>query len=168
MQRTLEDPHLTPGSGLNRSGGTSFMIDRSDHLIRLSVTGDLDMATADSFTVAAVSALRLPIRVLVLDLGGVAFCGAAGVSALVKICRVAMKAGARLVLTNVQPHVRRVLDVVGMSAMIPIAPNREATRSSVGSEPTTTRQRSAAADSAEPITASPVSATNQSRPLQAA
>jgi len=158
MQETFERPHPTLGSHFNRSGGLSFTIDYRDHLACLAVTGELDMATVDSLTDAAIGALQLPVRVLVLDLGGVSFCGAAGVSALITIRRVAAPTGIRVVLTSIQPHLRRVLDIVGMSAVIPIVPIRKTRQRTAVSETATVEQQSTRADNPE---------RHHSRPLQA-
>src|SRR5258705_1307911 len=138
MQRqTLNGPQLTPSSGVSRSDGPSLPIDHRYHAVRLSVSGELDVTTADSLTAATSAALRLPLRVLVLDLNGVSFCGEAGAGALLEIHRNAMRTGTRLVLTNIQPHVRQILDIVGVGGVIPIVPTRRSTRRRAGSKTAT-------------------------------
>ena len=133
MQQTFDSPHPTPGSALNRSSDLSFKIDHRDRSIRLTVAGEIDIATADSLTDVALRALRRPARVLLLDLSGVSFCGAAGIRSLLEIHHAARDARINLVLTCIQPHVRRVLDIVGTSAVIPIAdPARPCTRMTAG------------------------------------
>jgi anti-sigma B factor antagonist len=159
QQQTLNRPHLTPSSGLSRSDGPSFPIDHRNHAVRLSVAGELDIATADSLTAATSAALRLPLRVLLLDLNGVTFCGAAGAGVLLEIYRNAMRNGTRLVLTNIQPHVRQILDIVGVGGVIPIVPTRKTTPRRAGSKTATPQQRSTPTDGLEP---------NQSQPLHAA
>jgi hypothetical protein len=79
------------------------------------------------------------------------------VGALIKIHLVAAQAGIRLVLTSSQPHVRRVLDLVGMSAVIPMVP-RTTRRRNADSWAAPARRQSAPAEATEP---------NHSRPLQA-
>jgi anti-anti-sigma factor len=126
MPQTFDSRHPTSGPGLNGSSDLSFMIDHHrDRSVRLTVAGEIDVATVDSLTDVALGVLRRPARVLLLDLSGVSFCGAAGVSSLLKIHHAARKARINLVLTCIQPHVRRVLDIVGASAVIPIADPRE-------------------------------------------
>ncbi|MDT5026730.1 MAG: hypothetical protein QOE61_3156 [Micromonosporaceae bacterium] len=159
MQQTLNRPHLTPSSGQCRSDGPPLPIDHRNHAVRLSVAGELDIATADSVTAATSAALRLPLRVLVLDLNGVTFCGAAGAGALLEIYRNAMRNGTRLVLTNIRPHVRQILDIVGIGAVIPIVPTRKTTRRRTGRNTATPQQRSTPRDGLEP---------NHPQPLPAA
>ena len=124
MQRILKSRYPTPRLGeipaSTTAGADGHGAEHRGHAVRLSVAGDLDIATVDSLSSVAIGALRLPARVLVLDLDGVTFCGAAGVSALITIQRAAAAAGARLVLTGVRPPVRRVLDLVGLTALIPL------------------------------------------------
>ena len=124
MLQDTESPPPSPSSCLNRSGQLTFTVDRRDHEARLAVAGDFDLATQDSLCLAAADVLHPPIRALLLDLDGVSFCGAAGVTALISIHRAAANAGVRLVLTGIQPQVRRVLDLVGTSGVIPIARTR--------------------------------------------
>jgi anti-anti-sigma factor len=150
QQQTLNRPHPTPSSGQSRSDGPSIPIDHRNHAVRLSVAGELDIATVDSLTAATSAALRLPLRVLVLDLNGVTFCGVAGAGALVEIYCDAMRNGTRLVLTNIRPHVRQILDIVGVGAVIPIVPTRKPTRRRAGSKTATPQQRGTAPDGLEP------------------
>ena len=159
QQQTLNRPHPTPSSGQSRSDGPSIPIDHRNHAVRLSVAGELDIATADSLTAATSAALRLPLRVLVLDLNGVTFCGAAGSGALLDIYRNAMRNGTRLVLTNIQPHVRQILDIAGIGAVIPIVPTRKTTLRRTGSKTATPQQPTTPRDGLE---------RNHSQPLPAA
>jgi anti-anti-sigma factor len=149
MQQTLNCPHPTLGSGLNRSSDLSFIIDRRHRSVRLTVTGEIDIATVDSLTDVAIGALRRPARVLLLDLSGVSFCGAAGVSSLLKIHRAAGQARINLVLTCIPPHVQRILDIVGTTAVIPIADPREI-RHAHDSRTATLRQQGTRADNTQP------------------
>jgi anti-sigma B factor antagonist len=120
MQQILKNLYLTPVSTTGFSDAAPFEADHRGHAVRLSVAGELDIATMDSLSNVAIGALRLPVRVLILDLYEVTFCGAAGVNALIKILQAASDAGTRLVLTGLQPPVRQVLDLVGLTAMIPL------------------------------------------------
>jgi anti-anti-sigma regulatory factor len=70
---------------------------------------------------------------VLLDLDGVRFCDAAGVTALIKLQRAAVDAEVRLVLTGIRPQVRRVLDLTGTSGLIPIAYSRAIGLTTVGS-----------------------------------
>jgi anti-sigma B factor antagonist len=118
------DPQ-TPAPDKCPSDTASFNADHRGHAVRLSVSGELDIATADSLSNVAIGALQLPVGVLVLDIHAVTFCDAAGMNALVKIQQAVSEAG-NLVLTGIQPPVSLVLDLVGLSAMIPLLVTREA------------------------------------------
>src|SRR6478736_1636288 len=97
MQQDTDTADPTSSRSLNRSGGLTFSIDRREHEARLAV---------------------------LLDLGGVSFFGAAGVTTLINLNRDAANAGIRLVLTGVGPTVRLVLDLTGTTDLIPIAYTR--------------------------------------------
>jgi anti-anti-sigma factor len=51
----------------------------------VQVRGELDLATADSLAARGYAAIGRQARVLLLDLAGVSFCDARGLSALVRI-----------------------------------------------------------------------------------
>jgi anti-anti-sigma factor len=128
MQSTVQTTDPTTSLDLSAPGRLSATIDHRDYHTRLAVTGEFDIATVASLIDAASTALRRPGRMLVLDLGGVTFCGAAGVSALLTIYRRAASAGISLVLDRVPPSIRRVLDVVGASALLPTLNPEDAAR----------------------------------------
>ena len=150
MRQILRNLDLTSGSSPPNGGWGQA--DRG-HVVRLSVVGELDIATVDSLTQAAINALELPVRVLILDIHGVTFCGAAGVNALVHIRQAASETGSRFVLAGMQPTVTRVLDLVGLGAMIPLPLTRNAPFAGTDASP------AELLPSCEPI---------HSRPLQAA
>ena len=124
MQQDTDTLDPTSSRSLSRSSGLTFTIDRRDHEARLAVVGPLDLATEDSMSQAVAAVLRPPVRAVLLDLEGVSFFGAGGVTTLVNINRAAAKAGIRLVLTGIGPTVRRVLDLTGTTDLIPIAYTR--------------------------------------------
>jgi anti-sigma B factor antagonist len=118
-QRThVVDPTLTSAT---HNPGLAVTLERRDYEARLAVTGELDLGTYTSLITAAAGVLQPPVRALLLDLGGVTFCGAAGVTSLLTIRQLAADAEIRLVLAGVQRPVRHVLDIVGVSARFPIA-----------------------------------------------
>jgi anti-anti-sigma factor len=123
----------TPSRSLSRSSRLTFSIDRRDHEARLAVVGELDLATQESMSQAAAAILHPPVRAVLLDLGGVSFFGATGVTTLINLKRDAAKAGIRLVLTGVSPTVRRVLDLTGTTDLIPIAYTRTVARTTADS-----------------------------------
>jgi anti-sigma B factor antagonist len=156
MQQILQDLYLTPSSSPSPADAASWTANHRGHAVRLSVAGELDIATVDSLTRVAIGALQLPVRVLILDIHGVTFCGAAGVTALVQIQQASSQAGSRLVLTGIQPPVKHVLDLVGLSAMIPILATRNAFPANTDRTVTKTQPSTTPADITEPTHARPL------------
>ncbi|WP_411084817.1 STAS domain-containing protein, partial [Streptomyces sp. cmx-18-6] len=61
-------------------------------------------------------------RHLILDLGAVTFCDSSGFNALVGIFRCAKTADGTLVLAAVPDRLARMLDLTGLSALLPAHP----------------------------------------------
>ncbi|MCU1454151.1 MAG: anti-anti-sigma factor [Acidimicrobiales bacterium] len=77
--------------------------------------GEVDAATAPELLAALLGACSPQLTVLEVDMAGVAFLDSAGISALLAGRARAAEHGARFTVSNVQPVVRRVLDVTGLS-----------------------------------------------------
>jgi anti-anti-sigma factor len=120
MQVTSQAAHPTPPRPApDRSPGLTFTVDHRFHYQTcLAVTGEIDIATADSLTDAATSALHTSTRLLILDLAGVSFCDAAGITALIKIHRTASARGASIALTNVGTQVQYLFHLVDMNGIL--------------------------------------------------
>jgi anti-anti-sigma factor len=136
MQQDTETLSPTPSHSLTRPGDLTFLIDYRAHDARLAVIGQLDHANKDSMSRAGADLLRPPVRALLLDLDGVSFFGAAGVTALIDIRKAAAEADTRLVLTGIRPHVRRVLDLTRTTDLIPIAHTRATEPATAGGHTT--------------------------------
>ena len=87
----------------------------------VTVAGELDVSTADQLQVYAEEALRSAPRLLVLDLSGVSFFSAAGVTVLTALVDSAATYGTDLLLGEVSSAVNRVLRVLGMAGHYPLA-----------------------------------------------
>jgi anti-anti-sigma factor len=133
MQQDIQSVIPSPSRDSNRAGYLTFTVDHRDHEVRLAVVGELDLATQELLGRVAADALQPHVRALLLDLDGVGFCDAAGVTALIRLHRAATQAEIRLVLTGLRPQVRRVLDLTGTSGLIPIAYARPVGRNTVDS-----------------------------------
>ena len=92
-----------------------------DRTARLAVRGELDLDTAGSLEQAVATVLADGPAVIAIDFSGVSFCDSSGISALIRAYRLAGSRGCRLELHRVDPDVRRVFDVVGLSDRL-IAP----------------------------------------------
>jgi anti-sigma B factor antagonist len=79
------------------------------------VRGELDLATVPQFRSASTG----PAQVVV-DLTAVDFVDSVGVGALLGLRRRALAAGGSLVIVCDQPRVRQVLDLTGISNVVPV------------------------------------------------
>ncbi|MEU4564287.1 STAS domain-containing protein [Actinoplanes sp. NPDC023936] len=86
---------------------------------RISVTGEIDMDSADELAAALrAGAERGGTRTLVVDFAGVTFCDSSGIRVLDEAYAMAARRRIALQLVEVQPQVRRVLEIVGMTALL--------------------------------------------------
>jgi anti-sigma B factor antagonist len=80
----------------------------------LSVRGELDLATAGSLYRRGHAAIGRHTRLLLLDLTGLFFCDASGLTAFVRIANEADAAGCRYGLIAPQPPVAKMLRITGL------------------------------------------------------
>ncbi|MGC4804672.1 STAS domain-containing protein [Micromonospora sp. DT233] len=86
---------------------------------RLAVTGEIDLATSGELTAALADALEgPPLAALEVDFSGVRFLDSSGILALLRAHGRAARQGCRLTVTDVQPTVRRVLEITGVLATL--------------------------------------------------
>lgn len=87
----------------------------------VQVRGAVDLATADAFLATATGALtELPAQTrLTLDVGAVEFIDSYGLSALIRVKRLASELGVEVVLANVPPNVHDLLDLGGLAEYLP-------------------------------------------------
>jgi anti-anti-sigma factor len=95
----------------------------------LTARGDLDYFTASGFADRIADAIALGRARTVLDLAGVGFCDSVGVSVLLQARQRAQRAGTVLVMRGVRATVVRVLDIAGLTAVLPVDGGREGVRS---------------------------------------
>jgi len=80
----------------------------------LRVQGELDLATADSLYRRGRTAIGRHTRLLLLDLSGLSFCDASGLSAFVRIANEAEAAGCGYGLIAPQPLIAKMLRITGL------------------------------------------------------
>jgi anti-anti-sigma factor len=80
-------------------------------VVVLAPVGEVDVSTADVLRHAARDAVAARPRCLVIDLGGLTFCGSTGLVVLMDACRDAEAAGVRFGTAAGPPIVRRVLEI---------------------------------------------------------
>ena len=85
----------------------------------VSVRGELDIATAEqayTFISDVIDAWPTPVSV---DLSGLTFCDASGLSVLAKIARHAREAGRQLRLTAARPSLLKIMRITGLDRAFP-------------------------------------------------
>jgi anti-anti-sigma factor len=85
----------------------------------VSVTGELDIATAEQAYVYisdVIDAWPTPVSV---DLSGLTFCDASGLGALARIARHARQAGRQLRLTAARPSLLKIMRITGLDHAFP-------------------------------------------------
>jgi anti-sigma B factor antagonist len=98
--------------GLSRQTGVD-----GDQVI--SVTGELDIATAEkayAYISEVIDGGQTPVSV---DLSGLTFCDASGLGVLARIARHARQAGRQLRLTAARPSLLKIMRITGLDGAFP-------------------------------------------------
>ncbi|MEV3923717.1 STAS domain-containing protein [Actinomadura coerulea] len=99
----------------------------ADHTV-ITISGDLDISSAPSLREPLETALRDAGPLVVIDLSGVTFCDAAGLTLLTGARRITEPEGVTLVLAAPRPHMVRLLRVSGLSRVFAVRPTVDAAR----------------------------------------
>ena len=94
-----------------RTGANGYQI--------VSVTGELDIATAEqaySYLSEVIDGRSAPVTV---DLSGLTFCDASGLSALVRTARHARQKGRQVMLTSARPSLLKIMRITGLDRAFP-------------------------------------------------
>ncbi len=86
----------------------------------LSMPAELDIATADGLVEQGYVAIARSARLLLLDLTGLSFCDARGLSAFDRIANHAGAAGCRFGLIAPRPPVAKILRISGLDSRLPV------------------------------------------------
>ncbi len=110
-------PEATPPEeaaplGLSRRTGAD-----GDQVV--SVTGELDIATADQAYAYISEVIDSGPAAVSVDLSGLTFCDASGLGALAKIARHARQAGRQLTLTSARPPLLKIMRLTGLDGVFP-------------------------------------------------
>ena len=119
---TGSDSYCGDGQPLARCDGLRISAEpgASERGLIVSISGELDIFNADSL-VDAVGGLELDgDRTVVLDLTGLTFCDAAGVSALLTTNRFLRHHGRRLKIHGISGMPRRVLSLTGADHVLEV------------------------------------------------
>lgn len=102
----------------DRVDAFSVCISMDGQRVTVTVDGDVDSMTAPSLVGVLSAMIGAGHRDVVVDLGGVTFFDARGVSVLATAAGVAASAGATVTLRFVSVFVRRILDITGVSDLL--------------------------------------------------
>ena len=86
----------------------------------LSMPAELDVTTSDGVVEQGYAAIARSRRLLLLDLTGMSFCDARGLSAFVRIANRADAAECGFALIAPQPPVTKVLRITGLDCRMPV------------------------------------------------
>lgn len=102
------------------SRSLAFTVQQFDGaLALLTVTGEIDFTTAPDLRDRALELSRQGSHHLILDLAPVGFCDSSGLNALIGILRCAKETGGSLALAAVPDRLSRLLDLTGVSQLMP-------------------------------------------------
>ncbi len=94
---------------------------RGPSCIIATMSGELDLSSASSFRLKVDEELRKAgVPNLILSLKGLAFVDSTGLGAILGRHRQITRAGGKMVLTDVAPRVMSMLEMAGLSSVIPI------------------------------------------------
>ncbi|CQR60314.1 STAS domain-containing protein [Streptomyces leeuwenhoekii] len=96
------------------------------HLAALCVGGEIDTQTAPALRKGALDVIAQGHPHLILDLTGITFCDSSGFNALIGIMRCAIAANGSMTLAAVPDRLSRMLDLTGLSTIMPSYPSIEA------------------------------------------
>ena len=96
------------------------LVVRFDHEVVVSVTGEIDVATAPLLSKALAEAGPGTTRRLVIDLHATPFVDSSGLNVFVRAVKRLRHEGAELVLRSPRDNARKVLSVTGLDQVIPI------------------------------------------------
>ena len=94
--------------------------DREPRIEVLRVPEELDLASADGLAEQAYAAIASRAWLLLLDLTGLSFCDARGLSAFVRIANHADVAGCQYGLIAPQPPITKILRIGGLDWRMPV------------------------------------------------
>ena len=104
---------MTPGENQTTAGsGAGIEI--------VSMPAELDLTTSEGVVEQGYAVIARSARLLLLDLTGLSFCDARGLSAFVRIANQADAAGCGFGLIAPQPPVAKILRISGLDSRMPV------------------------------------------------
>ncbi len=100
------------------------------HAVRIKLTGRLDMAGSARIDLGF-NAMAGANRGIVVDLSAVTFLASIGIRTLVMGAKTVQRRGGKLILLNPSPDVRQVLEITGITDLMPIMDDQDAAAAAV-------------------------------------
>ena len=101
-------------------GQNQTTADRGGGIEIVRMPAELDLTTSEGVTALGCAAIARLARLVLLDLAGLSFCDARGLSAFVRIANQADAAGCRFGLIAPRPQVAKILRISGLDSRIPV------------------------------------------------
>jgi stage II sporulation protein AA (anti-sigma F factor antagonist) len=127
----MDEPHRSSGPHIDERGikpPPAFAIQElpaPPGTLLLRLVGELDLAASDGFRERVDTAVAAGVRNVVLDMVDAVFIDSSMLKELLRANTVTREAGGRLVLTDVQPAVERLLDLTRVREILIFAASRE-------------------------------------------
>jgi anti-anti-sigma factor len=127
----MDEPHRSSGPDVDERGikpPPAFAVEElpaPQGTLLLRLVGELDLAASDGFRERVEAALAAGIRNVVLDMAEARFIDSSMLKELLRANTATQDAGGRLVLTDVQPAVQRLLDLTRVREILVFAPSRD-------------------------------------------
>jgi anti-sigma B factor antagonist len=101
-------------------GGNQMMADSCGGIEIVSMPAELDLTTSEGVVAQGCEAIARSAWLVLLDLTGLSFCDARGLSAFVRIANQADAAGCRFGLIAPRPPVAKILRISGLDSRLPV------------------------------------------------
>jgi anti-sigma B factor antagonist len=127
----MDEPHRSSGPDVDERGikpPPAFAIEKLPALpgtLLLRLVGELDLAASDGFRERVETALAAGVRTVVLDMADARFIDSSMLKELLRADAATRDAGGRLVLSEVQPTVERLLALTRVREILTFAASRD-------------------------------------------
>jgi stage II sporulation protein AA (anti-sigma F factor antagonist) len=115
--------------------------EKNDGLLLLTFGGQLDAASADESEQALLALIDEQGLRVVVDLGPLTYLSSVGLGVILRLTKQVLRYDGRIVFHSLQPRVRQILDMTGLSLMLPLYDSAEEAIKGVSSLEPAPRER---------------------------
>jgi anti-anti-sigma factor len=116
-------PHTTPHKSLSAAMDSYVTVTRDDICMVVAFQTDIDMDIMIRIRPFLTAKTEKPDRAIIVDLARVGFLDSAAVSLLAHVFHATQKTGKLMFIAAAQDQPAAVLDMVGLSAYVPLVPD---------------------------------------------